>query len=103
MGTKLIETSDGILVEVEVSDYEAQPISGTLVDKVDNGLDKIKPILLKVSRPIADAWKGMNSEVELEQAEVEIGFNFEGQGNIYLAKTKAAAHLKIKLVFKPMK
>ncbi len=102
MATKLIETADGILVEVEVPDDEALPISGKLAHKVNAGIERIKPLLIGISRPIAEAWKGMRDEVDIEKAEVEIGFSFEGQGNLYVAKTKAAAHLNVKLIIKPL-
>ena len=41
--------------------------------------------------------------MEIEQAEVEVGLNFEGQGNIYITKGKGGTNLKVKLVLKPKK
>ncbi len=101
MNTKLIELEDGILVEVEVPEDQAQQISSRFADKVNTTFDKIKPILLKTCRPVAAAWKELNQDMQIEQAEVEIGFNFEGEGNIYVTKAKAGSNLKIKLLLKP--
>lgn len=101
MATKLIELEDGILVEVEVPEDQAQQISSRFADKVNTTFDKIKPILLKTCRPVAAAWKELNQDMQIEQAEVEIGFNFEGEGNIYVTKAKAGSNLKIKLLLKP--
>jgi hypothetical protein len=39
--------------------------------------------------------------MHIEQAEVEIGLSFEGQGNLYVAKSAIGANLTVKLVLKP--
>ncbi|KKD39292.1 CU044_2847 family protein [Limnoraphis robusta] len=101
MATRLIELEDGILVEAEVPEDEAQPISTNVVKEVKSSFEKVKPILVSISRPIAEAWKEINKDMEIEQAEVEVAFNFEGEGNIYITKAKTGANLKVKLVLKP--
>ncbi|MEH2424265.1 MAG: CU044_2847 family protein [Nostoc sp.] len=101
MSTKLIRLDDGTLVEVEVPEEQARQISGGFADKVDATFDKIKPILVKTCKPIAAAWKEINQEMNIEQAEVQIGLSFEGEGNLYITKSKASANLTIKLVLKP--
>lgn len=58
-------------------------------------------MLISISLPIAEVWKEINKEMEIEQAEVEMGFNFEGEGNLYITKAKAGANLTVKLVLKP--
>ena len=103
MATKLIQLEDDTLVEVEVQPDQAQPISGGFADRVDTTFDKIRPILLRVCRPIADVWQEINQEMNIEQAEVEVGFAFEGEGNLYVVKSKATANLTVKLVLKPNK
>ena len=101
MATKLIELGDGTLVEVEVPPDQAQAISGGLADRVNETFDKIRPILVKTCRPIADAWIEINKDMNIEQAEVELGLSFEGEGNLYVTKSKASANLTVKLVLKP--
>ena len=101
MATKLIELEDGTLVEVEAPSDQVQQISGGFADRVDATFDKIKPLLVKTCRPIAAAWKELNQEMNIEQAEVEIGFSFEVEGNIYVTKSKANSNLTVKLVLKP--
>ncbi|NES03574.1 MAG: hypothetical protein F6K22_12405 [Okeania sp. SIO2F4] len=103
MATRLIELEDGILVEAEVPENEAQPISTNVIKEVKSSFAKVKPILISISRPIAEAWQEINKDMEIEQAEVEVGFNFEGEGNLYITKGKAGTNLKIKLVLKPKK
>lgn len=101
MATKLIQLDDDILVEVEVPPEQAQPISGGAADRVNGTFDKIRPILVKTCRPIAAAWKEINQDMSIEQAEIQLSFNFEGEGNLYITKSKAAANLTVKLVLKP--
>ena len=101
MNTKLIQLEDGTLVEVEVPEDQAQPISGGLASRVNESFDKIRPILIRTCRPIAEAWKEINQDMDIEQAEVQLGLSFEGEGNLYITKSKAGANLTVKLVLKP--
>ena len=101
MATKLIELADGTLIEVEVPSDQAQQISGGFADKVSATFDKIHPILVKTCRPITAAWQEINQDLDIEQAEIELGLSFEGEGNLYVTKSKAGANLTIKLVLKP--
>ena len=100
MATKLIRLEDDILVEAEVSDDQAEQISGGLAKRVDATFEKIKPLLLKTCQPITAAWKELNQEVCIEKAEIELGFGFEGEGNLYITKSKASANLTVKLTIK---
>lgn len=101
MYTKLIELEDGTLVEVEVAEDEPQKIAGGFADKVKTTFDKIKPLLINTSKPIIDAWKEIEQKMPVQQAEVELGLSFEGEGNLYITKSKAKANLTVKLVLKP--
>lgn len=100
MGTKLIRLEDGSLVEVEVSGDEVQQIAGSLADKVDATIDKIKPILLKTCQPIVAAVKDLREDVDLEQVEVEVGLSFDAEGNIYITKTKFGANVLVRMTLK---
>jgi len=101
MATRLIELSDGTLVEAEVPENQIQQISGGLAAKVDATFDKIQPMLVKVCRPIIAAWQEINQEMPIEQAEIELGLSFEGEGNLYVTKSKVGANLTVKLLLKP--
>jgi hypothetical protein len=101
MTTRLIKLADGTLVEVEASSgYER--ISGSGVAKqVDTAIDAINPIIIKTAQSISNIWHEVNKDLSLEQAEIEFGVSFEGEGNIYVTKAKAGANLTIKLTLKP--
>ena len=101
MATKLVELEDGILVEIDVPGEQIEQISGGMAKRVTATIDKIKPILINTCKPITEAWQELNQDVNIEQAEIELGLSFEGEGNIYVTKTKAGANLVVKLVLKP--
>ncbi|TAF55180.1 MAG: hypothetical protein EAZ61_04690 [Oscillatoriales cyanobacterium] len=101
MASKLIELEDGIFVEVEAKDDEAQQISSRAADAVSSSFSKIKPLLKKAVQPIAEMWSELDQDVAIEAAEVTINFSFEGEGNIYVTKAKAGSNLSVKLILKP--
>ncbi len=107
MANKLIELEDGkeegILVEVEVPGDQVEAISGGAADKVKSAIDKIKPIILKTCKPIAEVWKELDKDMHVEQAEVQLGLGFEAEGNLYVTKAKGNANLTVKLTLKPLK
>ncbi len=99
MPRKIIKLEDDILVEVEIPEGKKTPVAGG--KSITSTVDKIKPILLKLSRPIAETWQELGQDIQVEQAEVEVNFGFEGEGNIYITKAKANANLSVKLILKP--
>jgi hypothetical protein len=100
MASRLIELSDDILVEIDVPEAQARQISSSLADKVDSAMDKIQPILISICRPVAEAWKNLSSDFQVEEAEIEIGLSFEAEGNIYITKSKAGANVTVRLKMK---
>ena len=100
--SKLIRLNDGLLVEVEASEHEYENVSssGSSASRVEAALENIEPLLRQICLPIVNTWEELNKDVSVEQAEVEIGLSFEGEGNIYITRTKASANLNIKLVMK---
>ena len=75
---------DGTLVEVEVSEDQAQPISGGYAEKVTSSFEKIKPVLTGICKPLAETWKELNKDVQIDQAEIQLGLSFEGEGNLFV-------------------
>ncbi len=100
MGSKFIELEEGILIEVEVPEDQLRQISGGVTEKVDKTIDTIKPILLKVCKPIVDVWAELNKDIEVSEAQVEIALGFEGGGNVFIAKGETKASLTLRLTFK---
>jgi hypothetical protein len=100
MSSKLIKLEDGTLVEVEVPENEAQQIAGSFADTVEASLNKIKPLLLKACKPVAEAVKAIHDEVELDQVEIELGLSFETEGNIYITKASLGANMIVRMTLK---
>jgi len=104
MATKLIELEDdGMLVEVEAEENSAQQISSRAAEAVSSSFAKIKPLLKKAVKPIAEIWSELDQDVTVDAAEVTINFSFEGEGNVYITKAKAGSNLTVKLILRPKK
>ncbi len=101
MATKLIQLQDGLLVQAEVPEDQAEPISGGAVDKVNATLGQIEPLLINTCRPITAAWRHISDEAHIDYAQIALGVNFTGEGNVYIAKATAGANLTVTLVLKP--
>lgn len=101
MPAKIIDVG-GLLAEVEETDRGAQFTAGDLGEKLEPGLIQIKPILRKICAPVIDAWKDLSASVTVKEAELEIGFSFEGEGNLYITKAKAGANLVVKIKFEAL-
>jgi hypothetical protein len=100
VATKLIQLEDGLWVEAEVPENQAEAISGGAVAKVDATLDQIEPLLIKACKPIGAAWQNLSHEVQVENAQIALGVSFTGEGNLYIAKATAGANLTVTLTLK---
>lgn len=107
MATKLIETRDNFLIEVEALPDDVQQISSRVAqhvqDTLDKTFDKIRPLLIQTCKPVIATWKELddsNAKVEIDEATIEMGLSFEGEGNIYVTKFKSGANLSIQLTLK---
>ncbi len=100
MASKLIRLADKTLVQIEVTGDQTVPLSGGLAETVDATIDKIKPVLLKVCRPVVAAVKELHNDVDLTRVEVEVGLSFDIQGNIYVAKTNFGANILVRMTLK---
>lgn len=99
--TKLIELSDGILVEVEVPVTDAKQISSGAADRVQKTIGLIKPLLTKVAHPVYEAVQEIQATMPVDNAEVEISLGFTAEGNVYVTKLQSNSSLKVKLTLKP--
>jgi hypothetical protein len=97
MPTQFITLKDGIRIEAEVTDTRVAAKDG----RVEQTIDSIKPTLVRVVQPVVAAWDELNHDMDIQQAEIELGFGFEASGNLFIASTKGNVNLKVKLVLKP--
>lgn len=96
--SRLIELEDGSLIEITSSEYEARPVSSRFADRVSGSLRKISPLIEAACSPIFRALEKVQAkDGKIAKAEVELGFNLEPEGNIYIAKSANEAAIKVRL------
>ena len=96
--SRLIETSDGILIEVETEDYE-KCVAGS-AKKVEKGLEQIGPLLVKACDTMKDFWREQVEGVDIDQVQIQFGLNFDAGGNVYIAQAKAGASVSVTATLK---
>jgi len=101
MAYRLIELEDGTLIEVEASAAAVEQVADgpRLIKGVT--FENIRPLLLRVAKPLVEVWRELNKDLEVQEAEVEIGLGFEGEGNLFVTKAKGSANLKVRLKLAP--
>jgi hypothetical protein len=102
MASRLIKLEDGTLVEIDRPTVQVEEISGGALDSIkDATLDRIRPILERAVKPIAEVYRELNKDVEVREAEVELGLGFEAEGNLYITRAKGNANLVVTLKLAP--
>lgn len=99
MATRIITLEDGTKVEAEVMPGYQIADGDTEIEK---RLDEVKPLLIRATHPVIAAWREINKEMVVEEAEIELGLGIEASGNFFLAQAKGSANIKIKLKLKPV-
>ena len=97
MPTKLIRLKDGPLVEVEVLREDVRDISGGSAEAVEKTVHQLEKIVETISEPIINSIHKLERKASVHQVEVEVGLSFEGEGNLYVVKSKSSASLSVKL------
>ncbi len=103
MATQLIQLKNGMMVEAEVPGQTGEQIAGGVNKLGVSFEEKVKPLLLQICESFASVWQELNKKMSVEQAEVEIGLSFEGEGNLFVTKAKTGANFTVKLTLKPEK
>jgi Trypsin-co-occurring domain 1 len=93
MATQIITLADGIRIEAEETRSEVAAFDG----KIEQTIDAVKPVLLRVIQPLESAWNDLSQSLHVETAEVEIGFGIESTGHFFVASAKGNVNLKLKL------
>jgi Tfp pilus assembly major pilin PilA len=101
MATRLIELSDGTLLEVTGQPGEAEAISATLAERVSAALADMTPVVKQIGVSIAAAWQELNQDLAVSGAEVKLGLSFTTEGSIYVAKASAGANIEVTFTLTP--
>lgn len=107
MGTKLIEFSDGILVEVGVQRDQKQEMSAAGAERLTRNFSVLSDMVRKLAGPVQNAFSSFAAEgiapFGVNSAEVELGLGFTAEGNFFVSKAACEASLAIKICFKRIK
>lgn len=95
--SQLIQLEDGALIEVTSSAYDARPISIRFAMRAANTVDGIASNIVWICNEILSSLgKVKPAKGEVSKAEIEIGFNLEPEGNVYIAQVANDASIKVK-------
>jgi hypothetical protein len=94
---KLLEFGDDphVLVAVRTPQDAVAPVGvldGT-VEKIDGSIDTVMEGVRTVSASVVSTLRTL----EVESAQIELGFQFTGKGRLYIVESSAAASLKVTL------
>jgi hypothetical protein len=95
--TRLLEFEgdSAVLVAVRTPQDAVVPVGvldGTL-EKIDHSIDKSMQTVRKVAESVVSALDGL----EVESTQVELGFQFTGNGRLYVVEASAQASVKVTL------
>lgn len=97
--TKILKLNDGVEVEVEIKDDQAQEISDSALS-VNTSLNQLQTLLTKVVEPISNTYKELSKDMSIESAKISIGVKIGIEGNFILAKSTAGANIQVELTMK---
>lgn len=103
MATKLIELSDGLLVEVAADEEAVQQISAGAADRVERAMDGAQSLLKKAVQPMVSVWDELNRDLTIEKVEIQLALGFEAEGNLYIARGTGSANINFTLTVSPKK
>jgi hypothetical protein len=95
---KVIKLRDGIEVEVEVSEDEAQLISHNSI--VDSSISEIQSLISGVCSPIGQTLNSMAKDIDIESTKVTIGVKVGAEGSFILAKSSIGANIQIEMTLR---
>lgn len=101
MATRLIELSDGLLVEVQADPDETRRIAASAALRVEAALDQARDLLLTAVKPVASVWDELNRDLTIDEVEIELGLGFEASGRLFIVQGTGSASLRFKLKVKP--
>jgi hypothetical protein len=106
VGTKFLALQGGVIVEIDDPDSDRVEMHAATAEQVDTTVEMVGSMLGRILQPIGDAFadlsQALNVPVAVSSAEVELGVSFSAEGNLFIAKSKGEATLKVKVSFRPL-
>ena len=107
MASRYIELKDGITVEIGGPRERREEMSSAKLERVESTIDMLANVVEKIFRPIGDSLanmrKGLDTPIEIEKAEVEVGLSFSAEGGVFITKVSAEGSLTVKIIFAAVK
>lgn len=93
-----IVLSDGVEVQVELSENEAQEISAR--SRVENSLKDLQTTITKISESISGYAESINVSDQVKETKISVGLKVGVEGNLILSKSTLDAHINITFTLK---
>ena len=93
-----------IIVEVETTEDEIIPVNKAgerIINEAKEAFDKVEDVIVNSCLVMTGALKKLaEKEPTLKTASLEYGFQFTGEGNIYMVKVAAESSIMVKIDLK---
>jgi len=97
-----LNNGEGPLVEVALDVPVAQLASaGTVIKVVEKNFGDILGTLRSIVVPLSESWDALSKDVSLSESTVKLSLGITAEGNFFVAKGSAEAHLEIEVTIKP--
>lgn len=98
MPKQLIALAEDVFAEVEPAQGFEEISFG--ISPAKEKIELLEPFLLNLSRPVLAAWRELQSDDGVSEAEMSLGVGFTAHGNLYIARSEARASLQLKIVLR---
>src|SRR5437762_2346668 len=92
--------NDNVMIEISGDPGRAQPITANQVANVNRNFSDAVAAISNFVQPLATTVQRSLAEIDVESAEIEVGFSFSAEGNIVVCKASAEGSLSVKLTVK---
>jgi hypothetical protein len=99
--TSVVMFNDNVLIEISGGPGRAQPITANQIDNVNRNFSDVVKAISNFVEPLATTVQSSLAKLEIESAEIDLGFSFSAEGNIVVCKASAEGSIHIKLSVKP--
>jgi hypothetical protein len=99
MPTRIMRLSEGTLVEIESREFDAELISGGIVERISPSLQNLGSLVSTTLEPLSKLIREASARApELKSIELEFGIALEAEGNLFITRSRANANLSLRLV-----
>ncbi len=103
MRTRLIETEDGMLIQITEDESGPKPVSkkDKKPEKVEEKYERITELIKKATKPISDSLANIKDDLKIKEANIEFYFGIGAEAKFFLAGSSIDSHIKVNLKISP--